>query len=386
MSDATPRASNKETQDLLILSGVVDFALGILKVIVGWFASSHALIADGVHSISDLATDIMVWLFNRIGIQEPDDDHPYGHARFETFGTFILGCLLIVVAGFIVYESAARLMTITEVRVPGWPALVAALVSIAAKEWLFQITTRVGERTRSKLLVANAWHHRSDSLSSIIVFVGVGGAILGFVWLEMLAAIGVALMIGQIGWRLARQSVEELVDTAQSEAYVEDIQASISMVEGVRGVHNIRTRRMGPDVLVEVHLQVEPNVSVSEGHHIGEWVSKQLLGDFEDVSDVIVHIDAEDDEYMQDRDKDFPIAPLRKEVRESLLEAWRGRIDPMDIKKMTLHYLNNGINVELFLAKETLDDPLHNAEVFQAELLQLGKDLPWLRRVTVWWG
>lgn len=386
MSSVANNAKNKETHDLLILSGVVDFALGVLKLIVGWFANSHALIADGIHSISDLATDIMVWVFNRIGIQEPDDDHPYGHARFETFGTFILGCLLIAVAAFIVYESAARLMTIAEVKVPGWPALVAAIVSIAAKEWLYQITTRIGERTRSKLLVANAWHHRSDSLSSIIVFVGVGGAMLGFVWLEMLAAIGVALLIGQIGWRLARQSVEELVDTAQSEAYVEDIQASISMVEGVRGVHNIRTRRMGPDVLVEVHLQVEPNVSVSEGHHIGEWVSRQLLGDFEDVSDVIVHIDAEDDEYMEERDKHFPIPPLRKEVRESLLNVWQGKIDPLDIKKMTLHYLNNGINVELFLAKETLQDPSHNAEVFQAELLQLGKDLPWLRRVTVWWG
>ncbi|MEX2327257.1 MAG: cation diffusion facilitator family transporter, partial [Pseudomonadales bacterium] len=223
--------SDRKTQQLLIISGVVDFVLGALKVTVGIVANSHALIADGIHSFTDLVTDVMVWAFNRIGVQAPDEDHPYGHARFETFGTFVLGSLLIIVAGYITYESVTRLMSIATVPIPTWPALMAALISIGAKEWLYQITRRLGERVRSKLLIANAWHHRSDSLSSVIVLIGVGGAMMGILWLEMLAAIGVALMIGHIGFQLAHQSVLELVDTAQSESYVEEIQNTIKGVE-----------------------------------------------------------------------------------------------------------------------------------------------------------
>ncbi|MEX0941763.1 MAG: cation diffusion facilitator family transporter [Pseudomonadales bacterium] len=378
--------NDRKTQQLLIISGVVDFVLGALKVAVGIVANSHALIADGIHSFTDLVTDVMVWTFNRIGVQAPDEDHPYGHARFETFGTFVLGSLLIVVAGYITYESVTRLMSIATVPIPTWPALVAALVSIAAKEWLYQITRRLGERVRSKLLIANAWHHRSDSLSSVIVLIGVGGAMMGIVWLEMLAAIGVALMIGHIGVQLAHQSVLELVDTAQSESYVEEIQNTIKGVEGVRGVHSIRTRRMGPDVVVEIHLQVESAISVSEGHHVGEWVSRQLLADFDEINDVIVHIDAEDDEYIQDRSKSFPLVPLRHEVRTALIEAWKDEITPSGIKKLTLHYLNNGINVELFLGREMMPESEPDREQLSARLLQSGKDLPWLRRITVWYG
>jgi len=376
----------RQSQRLLILSGIIDFGLGALKIFVGFAANSHALIADGIHSLSDLVTDIMVWVFNQIGVQAPDEDHPYGHARFETLGTLLLGMLLIAVAGWLVYDNVKRLMDVTDVKIPTWLALVAALFSIAIKEWLYRITRKLGEQIRSRLLVANAWHHRSDALSSVIVFIGVGGAMLGVVWLEMLAAIGVALMIAQIGWSLSRQSVMELVDTAQSESYVGDVETSINDVDGVRGVHSIRTRRMGPDVLVDVHLQVEPSVSVSEGHHIGEWVSRKLLDDYEEINDVIVHIDAEDDEYIEDREKPYPIAPLRREVRGALLEAWRDKIDPADIRRMTLHYLNNGVNVELFLDRTLVcpEDP--DSQILRAELLQLGKDLPWLRRVDLWYG
>ena len=381
-----PDITIRQSQRLLVWSGVIDLALGAGKVFIGIVANSHALIADGIHSLSDLVTDILVWLFNRAGVQAPDEDHPYGHARFETFGTFVLGILLIGVAAFLVYDNVERLMDIVEVRIPGWMALAAALLSIGVKEWLYQITRRLGERIRSRLLVANAWHHRSDALSSVIVFVGIGGAMLGIVWLEVVAAIGVALMIARIGWKLTQQSVEELVDTAQSGAYVGDIENTISGVEGVRGVHSIRTRRMGPDVLVDVHLQVEPSVSVSEGHHIGEWVSRRLLNEYEEINDVIVHIDAEDDEQAESRESPLPMAPLRKEVRAALSDVWKNKLTPSDIRKMTLHYLNSGVNVELFLNRSKLCEQDRDSEAFKAELLQLGKDLPWLRRVEIWYA
>lgn len=379
------RETNEETNRLLILSGVLDLVLGLLKIIVGFLASSHALIADGVHSLSDLGTDIMVWLFNRVGIQAPDEQHPYGHGRFETLGTFLLGGILILVAGFIVYESVGRLMDISEVDVPTWPALIVAALSIVAKEWLFYLTRRLGEKIRSNLLIANAWHHRSDALSSVIVLIGVAGAMLGILWFEMLAAIGVALMIAQIGWKLLRQSVDELVDTAQSEAYVQEIEKSIVDVEGVRGVHSIRTRRMGPDVLVELHLQVEPGVSVSEGHHIGEWVSKGLLSDYDEINDVIVHIDAEDDELLEPREGITSIPPLRREIRIALADAWRPLIAAPDIRKLTLHYLNNRVNVELFLDRRLLTEQAEQTSNLASELVELGRDLPWLGKVTVWY-
>lgn len=378
--------SIRQNQHLLILSGAIDFGLAALKLVVGSMANSGALIADGIHSLSDLVTDVIVWLFNRIGVQGPDDDHPYGHARFETFGTFLLGALLILVAVGIAYDNVKQLMDISAVKVPEWTALLAAFVSIIVKEWLFRVTRRQGERARSRLLVANAWHHRSDALSSIIVFIGIGGALLGVVWLELVAAVGVALLIARIGWGLARQSVAELVDTAQSGAYVDGIQNTISDVEGVRGVHSIRTRRMGADVLVDVHLQVEPSVSVSEGHHIGEWVTRGLLKNYEEINDIVVHIDAEDDADIEERDQTAPIAPLRREVRTALAEAWEGRINPTDIRKMTLHYLNNGVNVELFLDHVWLREKNIDNQHLRADLLQLGKNLPWLRRVDIWYG
>ncbi|MDP4599341.1 MAG: cation diffusion facilitator family transporter [Pseudomonadales bacterium] len=372
------------TQRLLLVSGVVDFGLGALKVLVGIVANSHALIADGIHSFSDLATDIMVWFFNRIGAMEPDADHPYGHARFETFGTLILGTLLIVVAGVLIYDSVDRLMNINVQQLPAWPALAAALGSILIKEWLYRITVQLGTASRSKLLLANAWHHRSDALSSVIVLVGVGGAMLGFSWLEMLAAIGVAFMIAQIGWKLARQSVEELVDTAMAEPYVQEIQKSIEDVEGVRGVHSLRTRRMGPDVLADIHLQVNPAISVSEGHHIGEWVTRALLEEYTDLTDVIVHIDAEDDELLEPRDK-FSIAPLRREIRTVLTAVWDEALSAEDIHKMTLHYLNNRVDVELHLDQQRYTDRV-TATNLQTQLTKLTTHLPWVNRITVWYG
>ncbi|MFT4633886.1 MAG: cation diffusion facilitator family transporter [Candidatus Pseudothioglobus sp.] len=372
------------TRKLLLLSGVVDLALGVVKVLIGILASSHALIADGIHSFSDLITDIMVWFFNRIGTMEPDEDHPYGHARFETFGTLILGTILIFVAGVLIYDSIQRLMVITDVTLPGWPALVAAFGSILVKEWLYHLTVRLGNRSRSKLLIANAWHHRSDALSSVIVLFGVGGAMLGYSWLEMIAAIGVALLIAQIGWKLARQSVEELVDTAVEESYVTEIQQSIEGVEGVSGVHSLRTRRMGSDVLADIHLQVNPAISVSEGHHIGEWVSRTLLEEFTELNDVIVHIDAEDDELLETRDKNS-IPPLRREIREVLNHAWAADLSIDDIQKMTLHYLNNRVDVELYLFHDHLNAAMDSQELRQ-RLEANVNHLPWINKISVWYG
>lgn len=366
-----------KTGNLLILSGIIDLGLGVIKILIGLVAGSYALVIDGIHSLTDLATDIMVWGFNIVGTADPDDDHPYGHARFETFGTLILGCLLLLLAAFLVYSTTTRLLTIETYTTPTWPALLAAVLSIATKEWLYQITYKLGKETRSKLLQANAWHHRTDAISSLMVLIGVGSAMVGIPWLELLAAIGVALMIAMIGWSLAKESVSELVDTALSDAYVDDIKNKIVNVEGVRGVHSIRTRQMGADALVDIHLQVDSSISVSEGHHIGEWVTKSLLDNFTEVSDVIFHIDAEDDELYGDNSLE-DLAPLRKEVREALSEAWGSILDDDKITKLNLHYLENKIRIEIFLREKD--------ETLLPRLLKATAHLPWLDKITLWYS
>jgi cation diffusion facilitator family transporter len=380
--DTTPISANQKTRNLLILSGLVDLALGLLKIAVGWLANSHALIADGIHSFSDLATDVMVWFLNRLGTEAPDEDHPYGHARFETLGALILGGVLILVAAVLVYDSVLRLIDIRSIVTPTWPALIAAVVSIAIKEWLYQITRILGEKIQSNLLLANAWHHRSDALSSVIVLLGVGGAILGVAWLEMIAALGVAMMIALIGWKLARESVEELVDTALSENYVTNIQETIEDADGVHGVHSLRTRRMGSSVILDIHLQVDPAISVSEGHHIGDWVSEQLTHKFQEISDITVHIDAEDD--LEGTINVMP--PLRNEVRKELVAAWHDYLCEQDIQKLTLHYLDNLINVEIFLDERVLaTGQTSDKDELRDYLVAASKSLHWLGDILIWY-
>lgn len=384
-SDQTD-SSYRTAKGVIVLSTFVDLTLGCLKVGVGWIANSHALIADGIHSFSDLFTDLVVWVFNHIGRQAPDAEHLYGHARFETFGTVILGAVLLGVAGALIYDSIIRLMNLDSIAVPEWPALVAAVISFIIKEWLYQITRRVGEKTNSSLLIANAWHHRSDSLSSVIVFVGVAGAIMGAPWLEMVAAIGVALMIAHIGWNLGSRSVEELVDTALSGEDMEQFKAAMVEVEGVAGIHSLRTRKMGNDVLLDIHIQVDPGISVSEGHHIGEWVTHELIAKFPVISDIIFHIDAEDDTYLEERDSPLPMLPLRAEVRSALKNAWRDIEFADVIDKITLHYLDEGINVEVYLDKKVLLTESHDAALFKAKLIESSSKLEWITAISVWYG
>jgi|TARA_B100000315_G_scaffold257212_3_gene305288 cation diffusion facilitator family transporter len=376
----------QDSERILILSTTLDLALAFIKVLVGWLANSHALIADGIHSLSDLFTDLMAWFFIQIADQAPDADHPYGHARFETFGTMLLGAILLAVAATIIYDGVVRLYNIADVVAPGWIALVVAAISIGTKEWLYRVSRTTGEKVQSKLLIANAWHHRSDALSSIVVFIGVGGAIVGIAWLEMAASIVVALMIARIGWKFGRQSMAELVDTALSEAEVSSIRKHILTIEGVQGVHSLRSRTMGAEVLLDIHIQVAPSVSVSEGHHIGEWVTRDLLQTFPKVGDVVFHIDAEDDADAEGRDSPVAIAPLRSEVRAILDEAWK-RVPTSDsISQVTLHYLNDGINVEIYLPRGLLKSTDHDAEGFEAALREAVRDLLWIRQISVWYG
>lgn len=328
-----------------IVGAAVNLLLAVIKVVFGYVSQSHALIADGIHSFSDLATDALVLFAARHSNQKADADHPYGHARIETVFTVLLGIILIIVAIGIVIDAGQHLLMPEKLLHPTALALVVAFISIIANEGLFFYTLRVAKKFRSTLLRANAWHHRSDSISSVIVLLGVAGTFVGFSYLDAFAAVGVAVMIAKIGWDQAYEAVMELIDTGLEPEQLAMIRRSIEQVEGVRDLHMLRTRRMGGDALVDVHIQVDPKLSVSEGHQIGEYVRSQLVQQIDEVSDVTVHVDPEDDEsaYLNED------LPLRREITERLRQRWQTLINPDLIQAVNFHYLHGKIHVEIIL-------------------------------------
>lgn len=354
MSEATSRNTldlrYREVRKVTLVGSVVDLVLGVVKIFIGITAQSQALIADGVHSLSDLGTDFMVLFAAKHSHREADAEHPYGHGRIETVTTVALGVALTVVAVGISWDAVRRLLDPALLLHPGWPALVVAFISVAAKEVIYHYTARAGRRLRSNMLIANAWHSRSDAISSIVVVIGVIGTMAGFPYLDALAAVAVALMIAKIGWDLLWKSLQELIDTALGPAEVEEIRDTIMSVNGVRACHMLRTRHSGSDVLADVHILVDPALSVSEGHQIGEAVRHRLIETNEDVTDVTVHIDPEDDELASSCDH----LPLRNEILRRLGEQWQDIEFGTEIEKVVLHYLDGRVSVDVFLPLSNL--------------------------------
>ncbi len=351
-SESASLARYNEVRKVTIIGSVLDFVLGVAKILVGWFAQSQALIADGVHSLSDLGTDFIVLYAASHSHKAADEDHPYGHGRIETLATVGLGLALVVVATGIAFDAVERMNAPALLLEPGMIALAVAVVSVFSKEGIYRYTVRAARRLRSDMLRANAWHSRSDAISSIVVVIGVAGAMAGYPYLDAVAAIVVAVMIAKIGFDLVRSSTMELIDTALEPEQIEAIRNEIFSVPGVRAVHMLRTRKSGGDALIDVHIQVDPRISVSEGHQIGEAVRQRLMERIEEVNDVTVHIDPEDDE-AGSPSMDLP---LREEVLNHLRQRWQAITgDGVDLNDVTLHYLNGRLHVELVLPLSVLE-------------------------------
>ena len=339
------------TRKITLVGAAINLVLAIAKILVGLFGHSQALVADGIHSLSDLATDALVLIGAKHGSREADSDHPYGHGRIETALTVGLGILLILVAAGLIYDAILRLFQPNLLEHPDNLVLGIAALSVVSKELLYHYTMFAAKQTRSNLLRANAWHHRSDAISSIVVIVGVVGTMAGLTYLDAIAAVVVALMIVKIGWELSWNNVRELVDTALDKDRVELIRKNILSVSGVRALHMLRTRRMGGDALVDVHILVDPKVSVSEGHQISERVLSGLVRDIEEVTDVTVHIDPEDDEVSRPSGH----LPLRKELLTILTKHWKEFEEARHIEDITLHYLDGRVHVELKMPLAIMD-------------------------------
>ncbi len=336
----------RQIRYVTLVGSVVDLTLGVAKIVGGWLSHSQALVADGVHSFSDLATDVLVLYAAKHAHAEADAEHPYGHARIETAATVGLGVALILVSIGIVFNGVSALMNPEALVAPEAWAMALAGISVVAKEAIYHYTMRYSRRLNSEMLRANAWHSRSDAISSVVVLIGVGGALLGFTYLDAVAALVVAAMIGKIGYDVAKSSMSELIDTGLDADHLEDIRDTIQSVDGVESMHLLRTRRMASRVLADVHLILsDPRVSVSEGHQISETVRGVLMGRFENIADVTVHIDPEDDEYAAPG-KDLG---LRDQVLSRLQARWQHLAAAGQIRRVNLHYLNGRIQVEVEL-------------------------------------
>ena len=376
--DAEQRAQARDQamRNTSVVGAVVNLVLTVVKVIFGIIGQSHALIADGVHSLADLSTDLMVWFAAKYSNQPADKEHPYGHARIETAFTVGLGVVLIVTAAGIVFDSAQRLLNPETLLQPTPIVLLIAVISILANEGLYQYTIRAAKQFNSGLLKANAWHHRSDAISSIVVLVGVAGSLMGLPYLDAFAALGVALMIGHIGWTQAWSSIRELVDTGMEPKTAAALKRIIGNVEGVRGVHMLRSRRMGGVYLIDVHIVVDERLSVSEGHKISEYVRLKLIDSHEDISNALVHIDPEDDS-LAVLCADLP---LRREVLADLRSVWTEELDASELDRAVLHYLNGQVHVDLVRSMQAVDA---QAQQFNQHLQEKVKALNYIGVVRV---
>ena len=292
----TERANQtREIRRVTLWGLLVNLLLSIMKFVFGILGRSQALVADGVHSLSDSATDIVVLIGVKYWSAPADERHPHGHGRIETFVTIIIGATLGIVGIGLVYQALDALRTPPDI-VPGWIVFVAACLSIVSKEILYRWNMRVGRATGSMALMANAWHHRSDSLSSVPVGLVVLGTRLNPSWtfLDPVAALIVSALILQAAWKVIWPAINQLLDEAASQKEREDLRSIIMSTEGVRDAHAIRTRHIGNGLQVDLHLQVEPTISVREGHDIAGYVKHRLLQEGPDVVDVLIHVEPYD--------------------------------------------------------------------------------------------
>ncbi len=326
------------------ISMSINFLVSLAQIVVGVVGASQGLVAVGFESLSDLLTDTLILVAAKHAAKVADEDHPYGHGRIETVATGLLGALLIALGAGLAIRGGLHL-SMKSLPPPQVGTLIAAGGAILAKEGLYRYLLTVSRRINSNLLRASAWHYRSDAFSSIVVAIGIVGTLLGVRYLDAVAAIGVALFImktgAEIGWGAAR----ELVDTGLEADKLRRMRQLILSVAGVRTLHQLRTRRTGGVILVDLHIEVDGMLSVSEGHQISEAVRNKLVQEMENVADVVVHIDPEDDE----REAPSDHLPPRDVVVQRLRQRFAGIPAASAIERFQLHYLKGGVHVELVL-------------------------------------
>lgn len=283
---------------ITVLGSLANFLLLIFKFVAGWLGNSSAMIADAVHSLSDFITDVIVLLFIHISSKPKDKGHDYGHGKFETLATSIIGIVLMCVGIGLFWESSSKVVGFyfrgEELESPRMIALIAALVSILVKEFLYWITLAVGKKENSQALIANAWHHRSDAFSSIGTALGIGGAILlGDQWriLDPLAAVIVSIFIVRVSLKLVIPAINDLLEQSLPAEVENEIISIIEETPEVRNPHNLCTRRIGNDFAIEVHIRVDGNTTVMHAHEITRDIEQKLRDKFGPATHITLHVE-----------------------------------------------------------------------------------------------
>ncbi len=268
---------------------IANVILSVIKIIAGFVAQSSAMIADGVHTVSDVISTVAVMIGVKFSEKEADEGHPYGHERIESVVTVLLS-LMLSVTGFGIAFSGIKTIVYREFTTPGALALAAAFASIVVKELMYRYTLKAAEKINSTALKADAWHHRSDAFSSIGTLVGIGGAILGLQILDPIAGIIVSVLIIRVGFEILMQGLNQLVDRAADDDTIKNIEKNIENVKGVLRVDDVKTRLHGSRLYVDVEISVDSNITVGEGHSIAETVHKNIEKTIPDVKHCMVHV------------------------------------------------------------------------------------------------
>ena len=287
----------KEIRKVTLAGAVVNILLTVFKVFAGILGKSAAMVADGIHSLSDLLSDVVVLIFTHISSKKPDREHSFGHGKFETLATLIVSLILVVVGARLMADGVRNIIGVLNgesIPMPKMIALWAAVVSIVLKEILYWVTVRVGRKVNSPVVIANAWHHRSDAFSSVGALAGIGGAILlGDRWtiLDPAASCCISAAIIVVAVKMALPSLAELLETSLPEAVEHDIQQTVASVPGVDDIHNLQTRRNCISFIIDAHVVVDPSISVVQAHDIATAVEETLRAKYGPETQISIHIE-----------------------------------------------------------------------------------------------
>ena len=284
--ESRAKAASKSTW----ISVVVNIFLSIGQILIGIFSKSQGLVADGIHTLSDLVADFIVLVANRHSQKAPDDAHPYGYLRFENAASFILGLILFIVGVGMLWTATHKILHPEQNPKVHSMALWVAITALICKELLFRYMLAIAKKVKSSLLIANAWHARSDAASSFVVALGILGNLAGYPILDPIAALIVGLMIAKMGFEFSWTGLHDLMDKSANEDEIAAIKATLLKKDGILGLHQLRTRKMGDMIIVDVHLEVSGEQSVKEGHRIAVEARNEVLKNH-NVIDVVTHID-----------------------------------------------------------------------------------------------
>ena len=342
----TRNLSEKHALKVTWLGLAANLILALAKGFIGIIANSSSLIADAGHSVSDLLSDgITLWAVRISGFPK-DKNHPYGHGRAETIGTSLVG-LLIIITGLGVALEAWEMVTQNIEKIPSWLAAIIAFLSICIKEGLYRYTRKVGEALKSPSLTANAWHHRTDAISSIAAFIGILGAWNGIAIMDPLAGGLVGLMVCKVGYDFTREGFRDLMDTALSEEHIKKISSILNGIPEVIHFHDLRSRTIGGEILIDVHILVDPEMTVTEGHGVAEMVRRNVIKAFDNVQDVLVHVDGEHDAEVENL---YPLT--RKELIEITNPVFKNMHGVKANPEIRTHHIKGKTLLDVFLQME----------------------------------